>query len=107
MRGCGLRIEEAMGVHREDFWSPRILRLTGQAWRDGREKLPLKHRKRGEYRDVVVPAWLWEMVKELPEGPLCSGNERLYAAYKTVLPQFQGAAKRAGIPLCAWSSWPR
>ena len=31
MRGCGLRIEEALGVHREDFRSPRILRLTGQA----------------------------------------------------------------------------
>jgi integrase len=98
MRGCGLRIEEVIGVHREDFRSPRILRLTGQASRDGREKLPLEHRKRGEYRDVVVPAWLWEMVKDLPEGPLCPGTDRLYAGYKTVLWQFQGAAKRAGIP---------
>ena len=98
MRGCGLRIAEAMGVHREDFRSPRILRLAGQASRDGREKLPLKHRKRGEYRDVVVPAWLWEMVKDLPGGPLCPGNDRLYATYKTVLWQFQSAAKRAGIP---------
>jgi len=98
MRGCGLRIEEALGVHREDFRSPRILRLTGQASGDGSKKLQLKHRKRGEYRDVVVPGWLWEMVKDLPEGPLCPGNYRHYPLYETVRQQFQGAAKRAGIP---------
>jgi integrase len=98
MRGCGLRIEEAVGVHREDFRSPRILRLTGQASRDGRAKGPLKGRKRGEYRDVVVPGWLWTMVKDLPEGPLCPGNDRIYAMYNTVWSQFQTAAKRAGIP---------
>jgi integrase len=98
MRGCGLRIEEALGVHREDFRSPRILRLTGQASRDGNKKLPLKHRKRGEYRDVVVPGWLWEIVKDLPEGPLCPGNYRFYPLYETVRQQFHGAAKNAGIP---------
>jgi integrase len=98
MRGCGLRIEEALGVHREDFRSPRILRLTGQASRDGSEKLPLKHRKRGEYRDVVVPAWLWKMVKDLPDGPVCPGNYRFYPLYETVRQQFQDAARRAGIP---------
>jgi integrase len=101
MRGCGLRIEEAVGVHREDFRSSRMLRLTGQASRDGRQKLPLKHRKRGEYRDVVVPGWLWELIKDLPEGPLCPGSGRMdatYATYATVLRQFQTAAKRAGIP---------
>lgn len=98
MRGCGLRIEEALGVHREDFRSPRVLRLTGQASRDGSEKLPLKHRRRGEYRDVVVPGWLWEVVKDLPEGPVCPGNYRLYPLYETVRQQFQGAARRAEIP---------
>ncbi len=97
MRGCGLRIEEALGVHREDFRTSRILRLTGQASRDGKSKLPLKHRKRGEYRDVIVSAWLWELVKDLPEGPLCPGNDRRYALYETVRRQFQGAARRAGI----------
>ncbi len=98
MRGCGLRIEEALGVHREDFRSPRILRLNGQASRDGRSKVPLKHCKRGEYRDVVVPGWLWEMVRDLPEGPLCPGNDRPYALYETVRQRIQGAAKSAGIP---------
>jgi integrase len=98
MRGCGLRVEEALGVHREDFRSSRILRLIGQASRDGREKLPLKHRKRGEYRDVVVPAWLWELVKDLPEGPLCPGNGRPYMLYESVRQRFQAAARRAEIP---------
>jgi integrase len=99
MRGCGLRIEEALGVHREDFLSPGKLRLTGQASRDGRDKLPLKHRKRGEYRDIPVPGWLWELVSDLPEGPLMPGNSgRAYQLYNTVLVRFQKAAKQAGIP---------
>jgi integrase len=98
MRGCGLRIEEALGVHREEFRSPRVLRLTGQASRDGRRKVPLKHRKRGEYRDAVVPGWLWQMVRDLPGGPLCPGNDRPYALYETVRRRIQGAAKGAGIP---------
>jgi integrase len=99
MRGCGLRIEEALAVHREEFLSPRVLRLTGQATRDGRKKVALKHRKAGEYRDVPVPAWLWEKVSDLPEGPLIPGNnDRAYQLYGTVLEAFQKAARRAEIP---------
>jgi integrase len=80
------------------FRSPRILRLTGQASRDGRARLPLKGRKRGEYRDVVVPGWLSEKDKDLPEGLLCPGNDRIYAVYETIRQQFQPVARRAGIP---------
>lgn len=40
MRGCGLRIEEALAVHYEDFLSPRILRLTGQASREWAQEGP-------------------------------------------------------------------
>lgn len=99
MRGCGLRIEEALAVHKEDFiHGGRTLRLTGQASNDGREKRPLKHRKRGEYRDVPVPAWLWGKVKDLPGGPLSPGNNgRPYRAYGTVLAALQRAAAAAGI----------
>jgi integrase len=53
---------------------------------------------RGEYRDVVVPGWLWQMVRDLPGGPLCPGNDRPYALYETVRRRIQGAAKGAGIP---------
>jgi integrase len=99
MRGCGLRIEEALAVHREEFLSPRTLHLTGQASRDGREKLPLKHRKAGEYRDVPVPAWLWDKVKDLPPGPLVPGNnDRPYQLYNTVLHAFRNAADKVEIP---------
>jgi len=100
MRGCGLRICEALGVHKEDFCDGgKTLRLTGQASRDGRRKMPLKHRKAGEYRDVPVPTWLWEKVKDLPGGPLCPGNGgRLYQQYSTVDHQVINLARQAAIP---------
>lgn len=98
MRGCGLRIEESLAVHREDFiHGGRTLRLTGQASRDGRDKRPLKHRKRGEYRDVPVPAWLWELVKDMPAGPLSGGSDRTYRVYGTVLQSFRKASGAAKI----------
>ena len=100
MRGCGLRICEALGVHKEEFTDGgRNLRLAGQASRDGRKKAPLKHRKAGEHRDVPVPTWLWEKVKDLPDGPLCRGNGgRLYQQYGTVERQVKMRAATAGIP---------
>jgi integrase len=99
MRGCGLRIEEALAVDRDEFLTPRTLRLTGQASRDGRTKMPLKHRKAGEYRDVPVPGWLWEKVRDLPGGPLVPGNnDRAYQVYGTVQGSFKIAATDAGIP---------
>jgi hypothetical protein len=56
MRGCGLRIEEALAVCKEDFkQNGTYLRVMWQASRDGREKMPLKHRRPGEFRDVPVP----------------------------------------------------
>jgi hypothetical protein len=56
MRGCGLRIEEALAVSKEDFIEDgTVLRVMWQASRDGRKREPLKHRKTGEYRDVPVP----------------------------------------------------
>jgi integrase len=98
MRGCGLRIEEALAVHREDFRSSRTLRVSGQATRNGREKVALKARKAGEFRDVIVPGWLWEKVKDLPPGPLCPGHDRPYKVYNTVTGNMRRAVKKAGIP---------
>ena len=41
MRGCGLRIEEALAVEKADFRNGgRTLRVCGQASRNGMEKLP-------------------------------------------------------------------
>jgi integrase len=100
MRGCGLRIEEALAVEKDDFIADgTVLRVSGQASRDGRKKEPLKHRKPGEYRDVPVPSWLWSMVKDAPDGPLMPGNdEKPYPAYQTILRRFTRAAEAAAIP---------
>jgi integrase len=98
MRGCGLRICEALAVEKSDFrHEGRTLRVSGQASRDGRRRVALKHRKMGEYRDVTVPAWLWAPVKALPDGPLCPGNGRKYAVYSTVNTS-SSSTSRAGIP---------
>jgi integrase len=100
MRGCGLRIEEALAVEKSDFIEDgATLRVMWQASRDGATKQPLKHRKRGEYRDVPVPAWLWEMVKDMPEGPLMPGNgSKLFYRYTTIYARFSRAADAASIP---------
>jgi integrase len=100
MRGCGLRIEEALAVCKEDFIEDgTVLRVTWQASRDGSKKMPLKHRKQGEYRDVPVPSWLWEMVKDAPEGPLTPGrNGKLFKSYQVTFGRFKNAASAAGIP---------
>lgn len=102
MRGCGLRIEEALAVEKSDFRvTPDgrvMLRVSGQASRDGRKKLPLKHRKEGEFRDVPVPMWLWDMIKDLPDGPMMPGHGRRYQVYGTIYLRFMKAAKAAGIP---------
>lgn len=99
MRGCGLRIREAIGTHKADFRDGgKTLRVTGQSSVDGRSKLPLKHRKAGEHRDVPVPAWLWEMLKDLPDGPLCPGNGKPYQHYETIARRLRVRAAREGIP---------
>jgi integrase len=98
MRGCGLRIEEALAVCKEDFIADgTVLRVAWHASGDGRKRVPLKHRKAGEYRDVPVPSWLWEMVRDMPDGPLIPGNGKLFQRYGTVYFRFMRAAEVAGI----------
>jgi len=100
MRGCGLRIEEALAVEKADFREGgTVLRVTGQATRDGMGKVPLKKRKKGEYRDIPVPTWLWAKIRDLPDGPVMPGNgERRYQVYGTIYQRFMNAARTAGIP---------
>ena len=101
MRGCGLRIRESLAVHREDFRDRgRVLRVSRQASLDGTHAVPLKHRRPGQFRDVPVPAYVWDMVKLTnPRGPVCqSGNGTLYPSYSSVYKLFTREAKRLGIP---------
>jgi integrase len=98
MRACGLRIREALAVNREDFRDGgTVLRITGQASINGDKKVPLKHRRAGQYRDVPVPAYLWAMVRDLPVGPVCPAADRLYFSYSTVYKIFIKARNEVGI----------
>ena len=77
MRACGLRINEALSVERRDFReNGTMLRVIGQASLDGTRKVPLKHRRAGEFRDVPVPGYLWEMVRDLPARPAVPQRQR-------------------------------
>ena len=84
---------------KEDFIEDgTVLRVAWQASGDGKRREPLKHRKAGEYRDVPVPSWLWEMVRDMPDGPLIPGNGKLFQRYGTIYFRFMHAAEAAGIP---------
>lgn len=107
MRGCGLRVSEALAVNLRNFRdSGRTLRLREQTETDGSGLRPLKHRKAGEFRDVPVPAWLSAMIRDhvaefgTPiDGYLFRGAGRLpYVGYATFGRSFKRAAQKAGLP---------
>lgn len=56
MRGCGLRIGEALAVRWENFKDGQ-LRITQQMYPNGTYG-PMKHRKEEDFRDVPVPAYV-------------------------------------------------
>lgn len=64
MRGCGLRLGEALAVRADSFRDGgRTLRITEQV-RPGDTLGPLKHRRADQYRDLPVPAYVAEAVAE-------------------------------------------
>jgi integrase len=72
--------------------------LCWQASPDGRELEPLKHRKAGEYRGVPVPDMIWDMIRKLPDGPLCPGpNGTTYMPYNTAYSRLVSLAKHLSI----------
>jgi integrase len=105
MRGCGLRISEALAVNLRAFREGgTVLRISEQVTSDGKKVAPLKARKTGEFRDVPVPNWLW--VKVLAQvatygtpvdGYLFRTRTRFvgYAGFRLA---FQGQAVKAGLP---------
>ncbi len=93
-RTMGLRISEALGAEKADFKvrknGERYLRLRSQASRDGRRRVPLKHRKEGQGRNVPVPDYVWDMVQALADGPLCPGRRgSRYMPYNTAWERFR------------------
>jgi integrase len=100
-RAMGLRIREALGVEKADFRTrrngQRYLRLRAQASRDGRTRVPLKHRREGEGRNVAVPDMVWDMAQALPDGPLCPGPSTRYMQYNTAHGRFAAITAALGI----------
>jgi integrase len=99
-RTMGLRISEALGVERSDFRARNgsvYLRLREQASEPGTRRVPLKHRKAGEGRDVPVPPAVWAVVKDMPGGPLCPGVTTRYLAYNTAWNRFAAITRELGI----------
>lgn len=110
MRGCGLRICEALAVEKSDFlMAGTMLRVSRQATRDGRAAVPCKKRKStSEFRRVPVPSYVWDKVRDLPDGPLVPGNgDRRYQSYASVASRFATAAKRAGVDENVTPHWLR
>jgi integrase len=65
-RLAGLRLGESLGVNIADFRNGgTILRLTRQRLANGNLSV-MKARKAGDYRDIPVPAALWEKVRNAP-----------------------------------------
>ena len=95
MRGCGLRIGEALGVRYEDFNANRwVLRVQRQS-DDWGGMIPLKARKQGDWRDVPVPAYVRDKVfgdEQDRAGQLFPRRNR-----KTVTDTFRRARDAAGI----------
>jgi len=59
MRGCGLRIQEALAVQKSCFRDGgRTLRVYEQVNRYSTGTMALKHRKLGQYRDIPVPGYV-------------------------------------------------
>jgi integrase len=99
MRGCGLRISEALAVRRNDFReNGNVLRIHEQVTQGGNATAPLKARKTGEYRDIPVPSYVWEAVKDLPDGYLFMQPSGRFPTQRSYLKVFTTARKAAGIP---------
>lgn len=115
MRACGLRIQEALAIEKRDFLTTLdngqtqiMLRVCRQANRNGIGSVPCKKRKSvKEARMVPVPGYLWDMVKDMPDGILAPGNGRDYQQYGSVLSRFRTARKRAGISDQVTPHWLR
>lgn len=74
-----------------------VLRVCEQASRDGTKTRPLKHRKAGEYRDAPVPAYVWQMVRDLPDGYFFQADGK-FPTYSSYRHGFNLHAGKAGIP---------
>lgn len=103
MRGCGLRVSEALAVNLANFRNNgTVLRVCEQAGRDG-SVAPLKFRRENEAREIPAAGWLWDKVQaHVAEhgtddmGYLFRSGGR-FVAYSSYHQRFMRAAKKAGL----------
>jgi integrase len=91
MRGCGLRIGEALAVSQRGVF-PGLLRVSEQVLDISPARLaPLKHRKPGQYRDVPLAEFVSERLEDhvkahgLGEGGLLFRGRRTGDAWLSEL----------------------
>lgn len=118
MRGCGLRLGEALGVVRTDI-ANGTLRLQRQLSPDGTKQMPLKHRDEDAYRDIPVPQYVLDRLPDwwsVMKSPHRQYRDRFNAARdyaglpKTFTPhtlrhQFASVCLAGGIPITDVSKW--
>ena len=107
MRGCGLRISEALAVRLDCFRDGgKVLRVHEQTAAGGTLG-PLKHRKPSEFRDIPVPAHLWRKVQAHVDafgthddlgGYLFGRHDGQRVGYDSYIARFRASAVKAGLP---------
>jgi integrase len=96
MRGCGLRIAEALAIESGDFRDGYSTLRVQRQLRDG-QTTPLKARGAGEYRDVPVPTWLAALVRRYV---LANGRGSLFTvSYSAYIVMWRRHVRSAGLPV--------
>ena len=105
MRGCGLRIGEAL-AGAESSVRGSLLRVSAQMYDRPPRIGPMKHRKPGEYRDVPLPDYVAKRIAAHIEahgtgrdGLLFQGRVQELPSQHTVRTSFMAATREAGLPL--------
>ncbi len=105
MRGCGLRIGEALAVNlRCRISHGKTLRVKEQV-NPAAQLRPLKFRLAGEFRDVPLPEYVSEAIGKhvaehgaTPDGYLFRGRKYKLVIRRSYQEDFQRATAEAGLP---------
>ncbi len=104
MRGCGLRIGEALAVNERGI-RPALLRISEQVVDKPPRLGPLKHRKPGDSRDVPLPRYVRKRIdahiKEhgaTDDGYLFRGRKHIFVKYTTYYESFIKRRDKVGLP---------
>lgn len=104
MRGCGLRISEALAVSVNDFSADGATLRVHQQVQSSTSLGPLKARSEADGRTVMVPAWLWRKVQAhvteygTHDGGYLFGSEGRWVTYSGQHARFGRAVAGAGLP---------